>query len=321
MQASNEARIFVGADRSQLLAVKVLAFSIRKRTDMAVAVRSMHDLALPDPKDARQAKRTGFSFTRFAIPALAGHSGRALYLDADMLVLRDLRELYDLPFGDAKVLLQAPPPEAGAKTAAPAKRVRQCSVMLLDCGALDWDAAEIIAGLDGRYSYEELMQELCILAPEEIGETVPFEWNSLETYEPGRTGLLHYTDMPTQPWVYPANSNGFLWINEVRDMLEAGALSMDEVKQEVRLGYFRPSLLDELSMAPAAQAWNADVAARLRSIDIAAGFVAHAEVQAQQRRRAAAIAAQERASPGLTLRRLGARVRAAIERRLRANSH
>src|SRR5262245_2056561 len=102
--AGTEARVFVGADRSQALGVKVLEFSIKRRTDMPVTVRSMHDLDLPEPADVRQSKRTGFSFTRFAIPALAGRAGRALYLDADMLVLRDLRELYEMPFDGAKVL-------------------------------------------------------------------------------------------------------------------------------------------------------------------------------------------------------------------------
>lgn len=293
---NDEARIFVGADRSQLLAVKVLEYSIRRRTDLKITLRSMHDLDLPDPKDIRQAKRTGFSFTRFAIPRLAGYAGRALYLDADMLVLRDLRELYALPFGDAKVLIQAPP---DAQRANP-KRARQCSVMLLDCDALRWDAETIIAGLDGEYTYEELMQQLCILPPHEIGETIPFEWNSLETYTPGHTGLIHYTDMPTQPWVHASNRNGWLWVNEVRDMLAAGALSEDEIEEEVRLGYFRPSLLDELAQRHDEGLPSAADLARFRARDV--GFVAHAEVTEQQRRQTAMPRWSQRALAALTRR-------------------
>ncbi|MGE0742052.1 MAG: glycosyl transferase family 8 [Hyphomonadaceae bacterium] len=317
----DEARVFVGSDRSQLLAVKVLDFSIRRRTDMKVAVRSMHDVELPDPKDIRQGKRTGFSFTRFAIPQLSGFTGRALYLDADMLVLRDLRELYAMPFNGAKVHVQAPPPETADKPAAPKKRVRQSSVMLLDCAALRWDPLDIIAGLDGRYTYEELMQQLCILAPEEIGEGVPFEWNSLETYIPGRTGLIHYTDMPTQPWVHVANRNGWLWINEVRDMIDAGVLTRDEIAEEVRLGYFRPSLLEELALPRMQAAPEGDVLTRLRAIDADAGYVQHAEVHAQNRRRAEAVAqykaAQSVPAAANGLADLGKRALAALGRRLR----
>lgn len=288
----NKARIFVGADRSQLLAVKVLEHSIRRHTDLEVAVRSMHDLDLPDPVDIRQGKRTGFSFTRFAIPQLADYVGRALYLDADMLVFRDLRELYELPFDGAKVLIQE---ELPSETVTDQKRIKQCSVMLLDCDRLDWKAEEIIAGLDGKYTYEDLMFHLCILEPDEVGYKVPFAWNSLEAYEPGTTGLIHYTDMNTQPWVSVDNPNGYLWLNEVRLMLDAGAMRLAEVEQEIALGYFRPSLLAELELGPQREPTSPSERARLKRIDADAGFVAHREVMEQRRRRQAAIKAFEAA--------------------------
>ena len=82
MRNEATAHIFVGADRSQSLAVKVLDHSIRRHTTMDVKLRSMDDVELPEPKDVRQGKRTGFSFTRFAIPQLMGYTGKAVYLDA-----------------------------------------------------------------------------------------------------------------------------------------------------------------------------------------------------------------------------------------------
>src|SRR5688572_3303163 len=106
MNNDETAHIFVGSDRSQLLAVKVLEHSIRRHTTMDIKLRSMDDLNLPDPKDIRQGKRTGFSFTRFAIPKLMGYKGKAVYLDADMLVFRDFRELWDIPFDGAKIVIQ-----------------------------------------------------------------------------------------------------------------------------------------------------------------------------------------------------------------------
>lgn len=302
-----------------MLAVKVLEYSIARRTDLKISVRSMHDLDLPDPKDIRQAKRTGFSFTRFAIPELAGHQGRALYLDADMLVLRDLRELYELPFHAAKVLIQEELSNAPlwGKPGEPKRRIKQCSVMLLDCGALDWDAREVIAGLDGGYTYEELMYDLCILAPGEVGSVIPFEWNSLETFVSGRTGLIHYTDMPTQPWVYAANPNGYLWLNELRAMLADGALDRAEVEEEVRLGYFRPSLLREMSWDPAPGPPNGTELAALKAIDAAAGFIAHAEVlQRQSQRRAAVASYAARRAGGLGFVGASWRALAAVRRRL-----
>ena len=70
--AGDTARIYVGTDRSQLLAVKVLEYSIKRHASIPVELTPMVDLALPEPKDPRQGKRTGFSFARFAIPELAG---------------------------------------------------------------------------------------------------------------------------------------------------------------------------------------------------------------------------------------------------------
>ena len=41
----------------------------------------------------------------------------------------------------------------------------------------------IVAGLDGRYTYEELMYDMCILPESDIRYGLPFEWNSLEHYD------------------------------------------------------------------------------------------------------------------------------------------
>ena len=288
--------IFVGADRSQLMAVAVLEHSIRRHTSRPVTVCPLIDVDLPEPKDPRQGSRTNFSFARFAIPSLKRYRGKGLYLDADMLVFRDIGALWDIPFEGASVLVQEPLPghaEVHAKPGAPARRIRQCSVMLIDCSRARWDAPAIIAGLDGRYTYEQLMHELCILDEDEIRYAVPFAWNSLEHFD-GQTRLIHYTDMDTQPWVSPLNRNGTLWLDEVRLMIRTGALGRSEVRQEVELGYFRPSLMDEIDAAPHASGWDADAAARYAEQDLKAGFVRHAEVYRRKRLRAEAVKQFER---------------------------
>ncbi len=293
------ANVFVGSDRSQLLAVKVLEHSIRRHTSMDVRVRSMHDVELPDPDDIRQGKRTGFSFTRFAIPQLMNYQGKAVYLDADMLVFRDFRELWDIPFDGAKIVIHEDIEEAAqhgaSKVGAPAQRIKQCSVMLLDCAALDWDPFKIIAGLDGQYTYEDLMYHMCILDERYVKYGVPFRWNSLEHYEAGTTGLIHYTDMHTQPWVWADNSNGYLWLEEVRLMLENGAVSWNEIEGEVSLGYFRPSLLEEIKDAGAepVKPISPQQVERYDAIDKAAGFIKHKVVYEAKQARAAAVKAYE----------------------------
>ena len=245
---SESVSVYVGADRSQLLAVKVLEHSIKRHTDLPVDVHAMVDLPVAVPQDPLNWQRTGFSFSRFCIPELAGYSGKAIYLDADMLVFSDIAELWNIPFEGAKVIIQAEPPaerqRTNQKKGAPAKRVKQCAVMLLDCDRLSWKVDNIINSLNAdKYNYETLMYDLCILEEPEIRYAVPFCWNSMEYYQADETALLHYTDMATQPWVYAQNEYGYLWLEEVRLMLKTGALTYAEIKEEIKLGHFRPSLM------------------------------------------------------------------------------
>ncbi len=291
--------IFVGADRSQLLAVAVLEHSIRRHTFGRVTVSPLIDLDLPEPADLAQGSRTNFSFARFAIPELMNHTGKALYLDADMLVFRDIAELWSVPFDGASVVIQEGVPEhvGELKRGAPPTRVKQCSVMLIDCARARWDVREIVGGLDGRYSYEQLMYELCILPEAEVRYGVPYAWNSLEHYDL-ETRLLHYTDMNTQPWVSSDNRLGRLWIKEVLLMLETGALSWRDIHREVELGYFRPSLIAEIEELPHEADFDEAAAQRYERIDRAAGFVKHAEVYARKKARAQAVKAQGFAQAG-----------------------
>jgi lipopolysaccharide biosynthesis glycosyltransferase len=283
--------VFVGADRSQLMAVSVLEHSIQRHTRARVRVCPLIDLDLPEPKDLRQGSRTNFSFARFAIPELKSYQGTAIYLDADMLVFRDISELWSIPFEGATVVIQEELPEHAqtpTKAGAPAKRIKQTAVMLIDCAKARWDVRQIVGGLDGRYTYEQLMYELCILPETEIRYAVPFAWNSLEHYDDD-TRLIHYTDMDTQPWVSPDNRWGPLWMREVRLMLETGALTRSDVQREIDLGYFRPSLMRELEDRPHSGGWNEAAAKAYRELDKKAGFVKHAEVYRRKKLRADAI--------------------------------
>lgn len=299
---SEPIRIYVGADRSQQLAIRVLEYSIKRHTTADVEVHPMIDLDVPRPKDPRQGQRTGFSFSRFCIPKLAGYRGRAIYMDADMQVFRDIRELWELPFGPHRILVQEEvkhTDETLRKDNAPARRIKQCAVMLLDCDRLDWDIAQIVRHLDdGDYTYEQLMYEMCLLPEEEVGYSVPFEWNSLEHFD-SQTRLLHYTDMGTQPWVSTANPNGQLWFDEVRRMLDEGVLGVAELQAEIDAGFFRPSLLRDVRWRHAVPAWLRPMLdGANRALDRAAGYVPHRAVYEAKRLRSQAIQEYERRAAG-----------------------
>jgi Glycosyl transferase family 8 len=232
-------RVYVGSQDEQMLSVQVLAHSIRRHTSMRTEVLPLHqaDIRFPMPRDPKNKPRTPFSFQRFTIPQLAGYHGRAIYLDSDMLVFRDLRELWTVPFDGADVLAASP--------ADPADRRPQFSVMLLDCERLHWTPQQVIDALDsGQLDYTRLMHEMALAR--EVHASIPASWNSLEHYEAGQTGLLHYTDMHSQPWVHPRNRWGHLWVRELILAIDSGFIDPALVQDHVDRGWVRPSLLDQV---------------------------------------------------------------------------
>jgi lipopolysaccharide biosynthesis glycosyltransferase len=232
-------QVYVGSQDAQMLGVKVLEFSIRAHTSAPVVVFPLHEakIEFPMPRDPKNRPRTPFSFQRFYIPALQQYRGRAIYLDSDMQVFRDILEVWNLPFGGADLLAAREPGESSRRP--------QFSVMLLNCDELKWNLTDIVAALDRHeLTYETLMYDMAVARS--IQAAIDPSWNSLERYVPGETGLLHYTDMPTQPWVSLDNRNGHIWVRDLIAAVDAGFISRDFVKQHVDQGYVRPSLLYQL---------------------------------------------------------------------------
>lgn len=243
---SGQVRVFVAASKGEWLPMRVLEFSMRETTALPVEVCAIASFGktIPQPRDLRNRPRTPFSFQRFLIPEICGYEGRAIYLDADMQVFTDIAQVWDHDMG-AHDLLAVSEGTAGRKG--------QFSVMLLDCAKLRWNIADIVRGLDERrYTYEELMHGMCVAAS--VGRTLDPAWNSLESYSPGVTRLLHYTDMDTQPWVSTANPNGRLWTECLRRAIAAGFIEPGELAREVALGHVRPSLVPETQGASLARA-------------------------------------------------------------------
>jgi hypothetical protein len=119
----------------------------------------------------------------------------------------------------------------------------QYSVMLLDCAKLNWHAAALVADLDaGKYEYSQLMSDFAMMPADKKQSWLEFEWNSLETYEARRTKLLHYTDMPTQPWVSNQNRNGEVWYAELRRAIADGFITTAEIHAEIAKRHVSPLL-------------------------------------------------------------------------------
>ncbi|MDX1670273.1 MAG: glycosyltransferase, partial [Limnobacter sp.] len=239
LNAQIPVKVFVGSQEEQMLAVKVLEYTIQKHSSISVEVLPLHgfDVQYPMPQSPENKPRTPFSFQRFSIPKLAGYEGRAIYVDSDMMVFKDIAKLWLSPM-NGNNLLSAGLSEGG-------NRIPQYSVMLLDCSRLDWSPEKVVGLLDeGKLSYAELMYEMKIEPKQEA--SISENWNSLENYVEGQTALLHYTDMNKQPWLSRKNKFGHIWVRALIDAIEDGYINIDMVVEHVQKGWIRPSLLRQV---------------------------------------------------------------------------
>lgn len=130
--------------------------------------------------------QTPFSCFRFAIPELCQFKGRAIHLDADFIILKDLKEIFEM--------------EMTHPVMSPHTRT---DFMLIDCSRFEelaalgmWPTIEQMksSGEVIKYYWTKLQEHLF------IGEA-PSSWESWDGKDfTEKSFTLHYTDMRTQPW-------------------------------------------------------------------------------------------------------------------------
>jgi hypothetical protein len=73
---------------------------------------------------------------------------------------------------------------------------------------------------------------------------------------PGETALTHFTVVPTQPWKTDATPLNDLWMRAYEDAVAAGAVDPRQVREGIRLGWYKRGLEAALAKAPAFWAWT-----------------------------------------------------------------
>jgi mitochondrial fission protein ELM1 len=200
--------IYLGTEPAQYRANRVFGWSIEKVRDPGREVR-IHVMSELEGFD-RRGWTTGFTNYRFAIPALAGGRGRAIYNDEDQIYLTDPGVLFDLDMGGAAYL---------------ATSDSESSVMLVDCERM----ASVWTLEEARHRWKRALLRKATKASGLRGDLDP-GWNARdEEFEPGRSHLLHYTTLHTQPWrpfperfVYQRGSYTQLWHDLEREAIEQG---------------------------------------------------------------------------------------------------
>ncbi len=189
-------RIFLGTERGQFRAERVFLWSVLKHRDPGrrYEIHLLRELA----GFQRGYWLTGFTNYRFVVPELCEFQGRAIYNDTDQIYLTDPARLFDLEMGTAGFL---------------SINDHDTSVMLLDCARMApcWSSEAVRR--ERRKRLEATARNAGLWGHLDAG------WNARDSeYDPGRSRLVHFTTLHTQPWrpfpdqyVYHDNPTGSLW--------------------------------------------------------------------------------------------------------------
>lgn len=222
-------RIFVGTEPEQYRAERVFVWSVEQTRDPSrvYEIHLMGEIAGFD----RRRWLTGFTNYRFAIPHFAGGKGRAIYNDVDQIYLSDPAELFDMDMGQHGFLSITD---------------RDTSVMLIDCARLGgvWTLA-----LAQRLRRKPI--EARTRAAGRLWGPLARQWNARdEEYVAGRSKVLHYTTIHTQPWqpfperyVYQRNAVAHVWLDMegAADAAHYQLFSAQRPSAEYRASIARPS--------------------------------------------------------------------------------
>ena len=221
-------KVFVGYDPREDIAYQVCKHSILARQPNA-EVRPLVQKELRDAgwytRPVDKLASTEFTFTRFLVPELANFKGWALFMDCDMILTTDIKELFDQADDKYAVMCVQHDytPKEGMKMDGQKQtiypRKNWSSVVLFNCGhpsnkVLDQDLVNSLE-INGAY-----LHRFSWLKDEEIGE-LNHTWNYLVgVYDDIETpNLIHYTE--GGPWFENYRNCEFssLWKQELQDMM------------------------------------------------------------------------------------------------------
>lgn len=168
-------RIYIGYDDRQVISYTVLQGSIVCQASQPVAIVPLSLPTLP----IKRVGLTPFTFSRFLVPWLQDYRGWALFMDADILVLADIAQLFALADDSFAVMVVQNP-----------RRFEWASVILFNCGH-PANKALTPAYVDDP---KAPLFKFGWLKNHDIGD-LPREWNHLVGYDKPRPDakLVHYT--------------------------------------------------------------------------------------------------------------------------------
>ena len=190
-------KIMIGYDPNEAVAYHVLAHSILSRSSVPVSIIPVR-LPYFEGHEKDPNGSTEFSLTRFLTPMLAGFKGQALFMDCDMLVRCDIKELFDqISYDkDVYVVKHDYTPKSATKFLDNEQhtypRKNWSSVMLFNCQS---SACKRLTNQFVSESSASVLHRFKWCQDERIGE-LGVEWNHLVgEFEPNPDAkVVHFTN-------------------------------------------------------------------------------------------------------------------------------
>lgn len=235
---SETLRVFIGTESKQWLSFELLRYSILRRTQSSLDFQDLRLLPLKE----RVRSFGGPAIHRFAIPEFCSFQGKAIYLDANTIVLGDLFKLLEIDMCGRGALARPVVeghPEAG----------RYTSVMLLDCDKLkEWKLEEWVElMIKDPAAYTNTLKALPGgFGTKDFGD-LPSVYNQRGTFDE-TTKIFHYSHIPVHISAERGGPNfSSLFISELKSAIADEEISLDLIFKEIELGHIHPSLLKEIS--------------------------------------------------------------------------
>lgn len=221
--------IVIGTEPRTEIARKVLEFSILKHTKSNINFHNLMGEDYVDRGDLNQG--TGFSLLRFKIPEDFNYQDRAIYLDADMLLLSDINELWNIKTNNA----------VGCKFGNQKANLAETSMMLID-NQLCKDKIKTQAEIKKILTHDNDLKKYRALMRLEYLSPQPFHinkwWNVMDKscvfctsddFFSKKAKLLHYSNVRIQPWFNPEHFAASIWEKYFKLAYQSGYVSKDEI--------------------------------------------------------------------------------------------
>ncbi len=194
--------IFIGHDQRAPILLHVATHSIMRRASQPVSITplglNMLEKAGVMDRELLPNQSTEFAISRFLTPYLAGYQGWAIFMDNDVVLLDDIKKLWDLRDDKYAVMCvqhEHKPSTAGkflGEQQTTYEKKNWSSVMLMNCAKCTALTPEFVSTASGL----ELHRFHWLESDDLIG-ALPPEWNHLVETSVGKLEdqkILHYTD-------------------------------------------------------------------------------------------------------------------------------